>query len=73
MNIAFSALVLALLLLPGGLFRYGYLRGAFLVRRSPAANLNLTDNIGWVLVGAFVAHTLALAVLPARLGLEPGD
>lgn len=62
MNIAFSALVLALLLLPGGLFRYGYLRGP-VQQRTPGVTLNLTDNLGWVLVGAVGMHALALWLL----------
>jgi hypothetical protein len=69
-NIAFSALVLALLLLPGGLFRYGYLRGP-VQQRTPGVTLNLTDNLGWVLVGAVGMHALALWVL-SGFGVHPG-
>ncbi|WP_027482435.1 hypothetical protein [Deinococcus pimensis] len=63
MNIAFSALVLALLLLPGGLFRVGYLRGLF--KRSPVGGFNLTDNLGWLVVGSLLTHTVAVSVLRA--------
>jgi hypothetical protein len=66
MNIAFSAIVLALLLLPGGLFRYGYLRGFF--RRSPAAVSSLTDDLAWVLLTSSFVHSLAIAIL-ARFGI----
>ncbi len=70
MNIAFSALVLALLLLPGGLFRYGYLRGP-VQQRTPGVTLNLTDNLGWVLFGAVGMHALALWVL-SWFNVHPG-
>jgi hypothetical protein len=59
-NLAFSAIVLALLLLPGGLFRYGYLRGFF--RRAPAAS-SLTDDLTWVLLTATFVHALAIGIL----------
>jgi hypothetical protein len=57
-NIAFSALVLVLLLLPGGLLRYGYLRGLF--RRSPVPTMGLTDQLGWVLASSVTVHVIAL-------------
>lgn len=58
MNIAFSAFILALLLLPGGFFRVGYLRG--LLRRSPVTGQNFQDNLGWLIVGALMTHTVVI-------------
>jgi hypothetical protein len=59
-NIAFSAVVLALLLLPGALFRYMYLRG-FFRRASVALNL-LSDDLAWVLVSAIVVDALFVGI-----------
>ena len=50
MNLALSAFILALLLLPGGFFRVCYLRGLF--RRSAITGQNFQDNLGWLIVGA---------------------
>lgn len=61
MNFVLSALVLALLLLPGGLFRYGYLR--FHKRGHAPSNLNLSDNLGWLLAGTLAIQALAVWLL----------
>ncbi len=61
MNIAFSAIVLAVLLLPGGLFRFGYLRGYF--RRSPIVVANLIDDLPWVLFGAIIIQAMGQMIV----------
>ncbi len=65
MNLALSAFILALLLLPGGFFRVGYLRGLF--RRSAVTGQNFQDNLGWLIVGALLTHSVAIWLVGALL------
>ena len=65
MNLALAAFLLALLLLPGGFFRVGYLRGLF--RRSAITGQNFQDNLGWLIVGALLTHSLIIWLVGALL------
>ena len=65
MNLALSAFILVLLLLPGGFFRVGYLRGLF--RRSAITGQNFQDNLGWLIVGALLTHSVAIWLVGALL------
>ena len=65
MNLALAAFLLALLLLPGGFFRVGYLRGLF--RRSAITGQNFQDNLGWLIVGALLTHSVLIWLVGALL------
>lgn len=69
MNIAFPALVVLLLLLPGVLLSYSYRRGSF--RRSPVTLGPIRDEIGRGIVLALFIHPLALLIAPWVPGWEP--
>jgi len=64
-NLALSAFILALLLLPGRFFRVGYLRGLF--RRSAITGQNFQDNLGWLIVGALLTHSAVIWLVGALL------
>lgn len=56
MNIAFPVLLLTLALLPGFLFRFGWLRGTF--RRSPIGVTTLMNDWGWLITTSLFFHSL---------------
>jgi hypothetical protein len=55
MNVAFSALLIALLILPGAIFRYGYARGAW-GWTSPVSFRNVSDELAYSAVFAVGLH-----------------
>lgn len=69
MNIAFPALAVLLLLLPGVLLSYSYRRGFF--RRSPITLGPIRDEIGRGIVLALFIHPLALGLVSTVVGWQP--
>jgi len=69
MNIAFPALVVLLLLLPGVLLSYAYRRGFF--RKTPVTLGPLRDEIGPGIVWALLLHIISLALLHRGFGWMP--
>ncbi|MEO5930924.1 MAG: hypothetical protein ABIR47_13385 [Candidatus Kapaibacterium sp.] len=61
MNIAFPALVILLLALPGILLRYAYRKGLFW--KSPVILGPLADEVGGGIIAALVLHALCLLVI----------
>jgi len=60
MNIAFPAVLLFMLVLPGLLFRYTYQRGFF--RRSPITVPSFTEDLGFSILWAVVLHAIWLNI-----------
>lgn len=69
MNIAFPALFVLLLLLPGVLLSYSYRRGFF--QRSPVTLGPIRDEIGRGIVLAVIIHPLALLLVDLFTGWTP--
>lgn len=69
MNIAFPALVVFLLLLPGILLRYGYRRGAF--RKTPISLGSLRRSIAAGVIWALAFHTVSLSLLHGVANWSP--
>jgi hypothetical protein len=69
MNIAFPALFVLLLLLPGVLLHYSYRRGFF--QRSPVTLGPVRDEVGRGIVLALLVHPAALLVVWASTGWSP--
>jgi len=67
MNIAFSAVLVFILVLPGLLFRYTYQRGFF--RRSPVTIPSFAEDLAFSVLWAGLLHTLWLNLF-ALLGLR---
>ena len=71
MNIAFPALLILLLVLPGVIVRYAYLRGTF--ANSPFRFSSLTDEIAYGVLWAFLLHVVwgcVVSLLGGRIDLE---
>jgi hypothetical protein len=69
MNIAFPALFVLLLLLPGVLLSYSYRRGFF--QRSPVTLGPIRDEIGRGIVLALIIHPISLVLVDACGGWAP--
>jgi hypothetical protein len=69
MNIAFPALVVFLLLLPGILLRYGYRRGAF--RKTPISLGSFRRSVAAGVVWALAFHTISLSLLHVLADWSP--
>lgn len=69
MNIAFPALFVLLLLLPGILLHYSYRRGFF--QRSPVTLGPVRDEVGRGIVLALVIHPAALLIVRGVAGWSP--
>ena len=69
MNLAFPALFVLLLLLPGILFSYSYRRGFF--RRSPVTLGPIRNEVGQGIVWALFIHPLALGIVWICAGWAP--
>lgn len=63
MNIAFPALVVTLLVLPGILFRYAYRKGFF--ARSPSSLSTLQDEVASGILGALILNGVAVGLVSA--------
>lgn len=62
MNIAFPAFLILLLVLPGIIFRYAYLRGKW-GSNSPFVIISITDEVAYGLFFAILLHTVWACVL----------